>query len=71
VQTGVHPLVRARRVTFSLRTFWWLSLAAALPHVELQLELPRRRLDQLRELEADLVVRGRRLLRRRRELGGG
>jgi DNA-binding transcriptional MerR regulator len=44
---------------------------AALPNVELQLELTRRRLDQLRELEADLVERRRRLLRRRRELGGG
>lgn len=29
MQTGVHPLVRARRVTFSLRTFQRLSLAAA------------------------------------------
>jgi DNA-binding transcriptional MerR regulator len=43
---------------------------AALPNVELQLELTRRRLDQLRELETDLVERRRRLLRRRRELGG-
>ena len=41
----------------------------ALPNVELQLDLVRRRQDELRELEADLVDRRRRLLRRRRELG--
>jgi DNA-binding transcriptional MerR regulator len=41
----------------------------ALPNVELQLELVRRRQDELRELEADLVDRRKRLLRRRRELG--
>jgi DNA-binding transcriptional MerR regulator len=42
---------------------------AALPHVELQLELVRRRLGQLQELEADLNERRKRLQRRRRELG--
>ncbi|HVV58761.1 MAG TPA: MerR family transcriptional regulator [Gaiellaceae bacterium] len=41
----------------------------ALPNVELQLELVRRRQDELRDLEADLVDRRKRLLRRRRELG--
>ena len=41
----------------------------ALPNVELQLELVRRRQDELRELEAELVDRRKRLLRRRRELG--
>jgi DNA-binding transcriptional MerR regulator len=43
----------------------------ALPNVELQLELVRRREDELRELEAELVERRKRLLRRRRELGAG
>jgi DNA-binding transcriptional MerR regulator len=42
----------------------------ALPNVELQLELVRRRQDELRELESDLVDRRKRLLRRRRELDG-
>jgi DNA-binding transcriptional MerR regulator len=43
---------------------------AALPNVELQLELVRRRLGELGELEQELVERRKRLLRRRRELGG-
>jgi MerR family transcriptional regulator, repressor of the yfmOP operon len=42
---------------------------AALPNVELQLELVRRRLGELQELEADLVDRRKRVLRRKRDLG--
>jgi DNA-binding transcriptional MerR regulator len=42
---------------------------AALPNVDLQLELVRRRLDELGELEQALVERRKLLLRRRRELG--
>jgi DNA-binding transcriptional MerR regulator len=43
---------------------------AALPHVETQLELVRRRKDELERLEAELVDKRRRLLARRRELTG-
>ncbi|HEV7134268.1 MAG TPA: MerR family transcriptional regulator [Gaiellaceae bacterium] len=42
---------------------------AALPHVETQLELVRRRKRELGKLESELVTRRRRLLARRRELG--
>jgi hypothetical protein len=42
---------------------------AALPNVDLQLELVRRRLDELGELEQALVERRKLLLRRKRELG--
>jgi DNA-binding transcriptional MerR regulator len=43
-------------------------LDRALPHFDTQLELVRRRLSELQELEADLVERRKRALRRRREL---
>lgn len=43
---------------------------AALPNVDLQLELVRRRLGELGELEQALVERRKLLLRRRRELSG-
>jgi DNA-binding transcriptional MerR regulator len=43
-------------------------LDEALPHLDTQLALVRRRLAQLQELEADLVDRRRRVMRRRREL---
>jgi phage shock protein A len=43
-------------------------LDQALPHLETQLALVRRRLAQLQELEADLVDRRKRIQRRRREL---
>ena len=43
-------------------------LEVALPHIETQLHLVRRRLAELRELEADLVDRRRRVQRRLREL---
>jgi DNA-binding transcriptional MerR regulator len=43
---------------------------AALPNVDLQLELVRRRLGELGELEQALVERRRLLLRRKRELAG-
>ncbi len=43
-------------------------LDEALPHIELQLTLVRRRLTALRELEAELVERRRRVQRRRRDL---
>jgi MerR family transcriptional regulator, repressor of the yfmOP operon len=43
-------------------------LDEALPHLDTQLTLVRRRIDQLRELEDELVERRRRVLRRRREL---
>jgi MerR family transcriptional regulator, repressor of the yfmOP operon len=42
---------------------------AALPNVDLQLDLVRRRLDELGELEQALVERRKLLLRRKRELG--
>jgi DNA-binding transcriptional MerR regulator len=44
-------------------------LEAALPNVDLQLELVRRRLAELSELEGELVERRKLILRRRRELG--
>jgi DNA-binding transcriptional MerR regulator len=43
---------------------------AALPHVDTQLELVRRRKRELENLEAELVDRRKRLLARRRELSG-
>jgi DNA-binding transcriptional MerR regulator len=44
------------------------ALEEALPHLETQLGLVRRRLGELRELEADLVDRRKRIGRRLREL---
>jgi MerR family transcriptional regulator, repressor of the yfmOP operon len=44
-------------------------LDRALPHLDTQLALVRRRLVELQELEGDLVERRKRVLRRRRELG--
>jgi DNA-binding transcriptional MerR regulator len=41
---------------------------AALPHVETQLELVRRRKEELSKLEAELVDKRKRLIARRREL---
>jgi DNA-binding transcriptional MerR regulator len=43
-------------------------LDKALPHIETQLSLVRRRLSALRELEAELVERRKRVVRRRRDL---
>ncbi|HEV8460787.1 MAG TPA: MerR family transcriptional regulator [Gaiellaceae bacterium] len=43
-------------------------LGSAQANVELQIALVRRKLEDLRELEADLVDRRKRILRRRREL---
>jgi DNA-binding transcriptional MerR regulator len=43
-------------------------LDEALPHLDTQLGLVRRRLGELQELEADLVDRRRQIVRRRREL---
>ncbi len=43
-------------------------LDEALPHIETQLTLVRRRLSALQELEAELAERRKRVLRRRREL---
>jgi DNA-binding transcriptional MerR regulator len=43
-------------------------LDRALPHIDTQLRLVRRRLGELQELEADLVERRKRDQRRRREL---
>jgi MerR family transcriptional regulator, repressor of the yfmOP operon len=43
-------------------------LDEALPHIETQLTLVRRRLSALHELEAELVERRRRVVRRRRDL---
>jgi DNA-binding transcriptional MerR regulator len=43
---------------------------AALPHVDTQLELVRRRKRELEGLEAELVDKRKRLLARRRELSG-
>jgi DNA-binding transcriptional MerR regulator len=43
-------------------------LDEALPHLDTQLALVRRRLGDLQELEAELVERRRRIQRRRREL---
>jgi MerR family transcriptional regulator, repressor of the yfmOP operon len=43
-------------------------LDRAMPHLETQLALVRRRLTELQELEADLVERRKRVQRRRREL---
>lgn len=43
-------------------------LDAALPHVETQLDLVRRRIDELRNLEAELVEKRKSILARRREL---
>ena len=44
-------------------------LEEALPHIETQIELVRRRRAELQELEDELVERRKRVLRRRRELG--
>ena len=44
------------------------ALEDALPHIETQLSLVRRRLDELKELEADLVDRRERVMRNLREL---
>ena len=43
-------------------------LEAALPHVETQLELVRRRKQELERLQAELVEKRKRILARRREL---
>ncbi len=43
-------------------------LDRALPHIDTQLRLVRRRLGELQELEAELVDRRKRVQRRRREL---
>jgi DNA-binding transcriptional MerR regulator len=43
-------------------------LDRALPHLDTQLELVRRRLSELQELETDLVERRKRVVRRKREL---
>jgi DNA-binding transcriptional MerR regulator len=43
-------------------------LDRALPHIDTQLRLVRRRLGELQELETDLVERRKRVKRRRREL---
>ena len=43
-------------------------LDRALPHIDTQLRLVRRRLGELHELEAELVERRKRVQRRRREL---
>ena len=43
-------------------------LDEALPHLDTQIALVRRRLAELRELESELVERRKRVLRRRREL---
>jgi DNA-binding transcriptional MerR regulator len=43
-------------------------LDEALPHIETQLTLVRRRLSALEELEAELAERRKRILRRRRDL---
>ncbi len=43
-------------------------LDVALPHLDTQLELVRRRLSELKELETELVERRKRVLRRRRDL---
>jgi DNA-binding transcriptional MerR regulator len=43
-------------------------LDTALPHLDTQLSLVRRRLAELQELEAELVDRRKRVLRRKREL---
>jgi MerR family transcriptional regulator, repressor of the yfmOP operon len=43
-------------------------LDEALPHIETQLNLVRRRLSALQELEADLAERRKRVVRRRRDL---
>jgi DNA-binding transcriptional MerR regulator len=44
------------------------ALEDALPHLEVQLSLVRRRLDELKELETDLLDRRRRIQRNLREL---
>jgi MerR family transcriptional regulator, repressor of the yfmOP operon len=43
-------------------------LDEALPHLEMQIALVRRRLAELQELETDLVERRKKVLRRRRDL---
>ncbi len=43
-------------------------LDEALPHLDTQIALVRRRLSELQELESDLVERRKRVLRRRRDL---
>ncbi len=44
-------------------------LDEALPHIEMQLDLVRRRIAQLQELERELVEKRRSVARRRRDLG--
>jgi DNA-binding transcriptional MerR regulator len=43
-------------------------LDEALPHIETQIELVRRRIGALQELESELVEKRKKILRRRREL---
>jgi DNA-binding transcriptional MerR regulator len=72
-------LVEAEDARAALRRRWHETeshaerrriVEAALPHVETQLELVRKRRDELNRLEAELQDKKRTLLARRRELRG-
>jgi DNA-binding transcriptional MerR regulator len=64
----VRAEVRRRFLETDSREEQLALLDQALPHLDTQLQLVRRRLGELQELEADLVERRKRAQRRRREL---
>jgi MerR family transcriptional regulator, repressor of the yfmOP operon len=69
VAEDVRAEVRRRLPETDSRDEQIALLDSALPHLDTQLALVRRRLGELRELEADLVDRRKRVLRRKRDLG--
>ena len=64
----VRAEVRRRFLETDSREEQLALLDLALPHLDTQLQLVRRRLGELQELETDLVERRKRAQRRRREL---
>jgi DNA-binding transcriptional MerR regulator len=73
----LKQLVEAEEARAALRKRWDATgsdeerlriVTAALPHIETQLELVRRRKQELERLEQELVDKRKRLLARRREL---
>jgi MerR family transcriptional regulator, repressor of the yfmOP operon len=69
IAEDVRAEVRRRIQETDSRTEQLELLDRALPHLDTQLAFIRRRLSELGELEADLVERRKRILRRKRDLG--
>jgi DNA-binding transcriptional MerR regulator len=74
---GLKQLIEAEEARAALRRAWHETdspserlriVEAALPHIETQLELVRRRKQELQALETELADKRKRLLARRREL---